>query len=87
MKTNTEKVGTDMEWVQDWTKALVAESLTNTRYQLFLCLHFDNSAVLLFFDRTLSAEMISTFWAKQRLHLLVVFWYSVAFRCMLHWIL
>ena len=29
VKTNTEKVRTDMERVQDWTKALVAESLTN----------------------------------------------------------
>ena len=29
MKTNTEKVRTDMKRLQDWTKALVAESLTN----------------------------------------------------------
>ena len=31
---------------------------------------------------TLSAEMISTFSAKQRLHLSVVFWYAVAFLCL-----
>ena len=33
MKTDTEKVRTNMERVQeDWTKALVAESLTNRTY-------------------------------------------------------
>ena len=37
-------------------------------------LPFDIYPVLLFSDRTFSAEMISTFSAKQRLHLLVVFW-------------
>ena len=46
---------------------------------------FDINTVLLFSDRSLPAEMISTFSAKQRLHLLVVFWYSVALCCMLHW--
>ena len=34
VKTNTEKVRTDTERVQDWTKALVAESLTNR-----ICFH------------------------------------------------
>ena len=35
MKTNTEKVRTDMERVQDRTKALVAESLTNGNRNCF----------------------------------------------------
>ena len=36
-------------------------------------LHFDTNPVLLFCDRSLSAEMISTFSVKQRLHLLFAF--------------
>ena len=88
VKTNTEKVRTNMERVrevqEDWTKALVAESLTNRT-----CSHAYILILIRFFVQwsVFVCWMISTFSAKQRLHLLVVFWYSVAFRCMLHWML
>ena len=57
------------------------------RQNLFSCLHFEISSDLLFKVWSLFAMMISNFSAKHKLHLLVVFGYSLAFRSTLHWML